>query len=128
MLRLRHTSQINGAETNEIVLLNSHDGASSYQMLACMFRLAPLFYCSVLAERDGQLIINSASKSARLRVTPAMAAIFDRAYPTLEQSLPRWTIIEISILLKYFFAIMRPQRLNWRLNPILGLMMRRPSN
>jgi hypothetical protein len=39
MLRLRHASQINGAEANEIVLLNSHDGSqirrcSSYQMLA----------------------------------------------------------------------------------------------
>jgi len=38
MIRLRHASQINGAEANEIVLLNSHDGTSSYQMLAGMFR------------------------------------------------------------------------------------------
>ena len=29
MLRLRHTSQINGTEANEIILLNSHDGTSS---------------------------------------------------------------------------------------------------
>lgn len=42
MLRLRHPSQINGEEANEIVLLNSHDGTSSYQMLAGMFR----FVCS----------------------------------------------------------------------------------
>ena len=42
MLRLRHASQINGTEANEIVLLNSHDGTSSYQMLAGMFR----FVCS----------------------------------------------------------------------------------
>ena len=42
MLRLRHASQIHGAEANEIVLLNSHDGTSSYQMLAGMFR----FVCS----------------------------------------------------------------------------------
>ena len=42
MLRLRHAAQINGAEANEIVLLNSHDGTSSYQMLAGMFR----FVCS----------------------------------------------------------------------------------
>ena len=42
MLRLRHTEQINGAEANEIILLNSHDGTSSYQMLAGMFR----FVCS----------------------------------------------------------------------------------
>jgi hypothetical protein len=38
MLRLRHASQINGSEADEIVLLNSHDGTSSYQMLAGMFR------------------------------------------------------------------------------------------
>jgi hypothetical protein len=42
MLRLRHAAQINGAEANEIILLNSHDGTSSYQMLAGMFR----FVCS----------------------------------------------------------------------------------
>lgn len=38
MLRLRHASQINGREANEIILLNSHDGTSSYQMLAGMLR------------------------------------------------------------------------------------------
>ncbi len=38
MLRLRHSSQIAGQEANEIILLNSHDGSSSYQMLAGMFR------------------------------------------------------------------------------------------
>jgi Domain of unknown function (DUF932) len=38
MLRLRHAAQVNGAEANEIILLNSHDGTSSYQMLAGMFR------------------------------------------------------------------------------------------
>jgi len=38
MIRLRHASQINGAEANEIILVNSHDGTSSYQMLAGMFR------------------------------------------------------------------------------------------
>lgn len=38
MLRLRHASQVNGAEANEIILLNSHDGTSSYQMLSGMFR------------------------------------------------------------------------------------------
>lgn len=38
MLRLRHASQIASQEANEIVLLNSHDGTSSYQMLAGKFR------------------------------------------------------------------------------------------
>lgn len=39
MIRLRHASQIVArGEANEIILLNSHDGTSSYQMLAGMFR------------------------------------------------------------------------------------------
>jgi len=38
LLRLRHASQINGAEANEIILLNSHDGTSSYQMMAGAYR------------------------------------------------------------------------------------------
>jgi len=39
MLRLRHQGQIESQEAvNEIVLLNSHDGSSSYQMLAGCFR------------------------------------------------------------------------------------------
>lgn len=43
MIRLRHASQINArGEAYEIILLNSHDGTSSYQMLAGMFR----FVCS----------------------------------------------------------------------------------
>ena len=40
MLRLRHASQINDAEANEVILLNSHDGTSSYQMLSGLFRYA----------------------------------------------------------------------------------------
>jgi hypothetical protein len=42
MLRLRHAAQINDAEANEVILLNSHDGTSSYQMLAGLLR----FTCS----------------------------------------------------------------------------------
>lgn len=42
MIRLRHASQITGSEANEIIVLNAHDGSSSYQMLAGMFR----FVCS----------------------------------------------------------------------------------
>ena len=39
MIRLRHAAQVNAkGEANEIILINSHDGASSYQMLAGMFR------------------------------------------------------------------------------------------
>lgn len=43
MVRLRHPDALgNGAEVPEIVLLNSHDGTSSYQLLSGVFR----FVCS----------------------------------------------------------------------------------
>jgi len=38
MIRMRHANQIQAGEANEIILLNSHDGSSSYQMLAGVFR------------------------------------------------------------------------------------------
>ena len=38
LVRLRHADQITGREANEIILLNSHDVCSSYQMIAGMFR------------------------------------------------------------------------------------------
>ena len=39
MIRMRHAGHVNTRpEANEIILINSHDGASSYQMLAGVFR------------------------------------------------------------------------------------------
>ena len=38
MVRMRHATQVDDAEANEIVLLNSHDGSSSYQLIAGLFR------------------------------------------------------------------------------------------
>ncbi len=38
MLRLRRHDQITGIQVPEIILLNSHDGSSSYQMLPGLFR------------------------------------------------------------------------------------------
>ena len=38
LIRFRHQGQINGETANEIILVNSHDGTSSYQMLAGCFR------------------------------------------------------------------------------------------
>ena len=39
LIRMRHAGQVQTRpEANEIILINSHDGASSYQMLAGMFR------------------------------------------------------------------------------------------
>ena len=41
MIRMRHAAQVEAqAEANEIILINSHDGASSYQMLAGMFSIS----------------------------------------------------------------------------------------
>jgi hypothetical protein len=40
IVRLRHASQVaDSGEIAEIILLNSHDGSSSYQMLAGMYRM-----------------------------------------------------------------------------------------
>jgi hypothetical protein len=39
LIRMRHAGEVRSRpEANEIILINSHDGASSYQMLAGMFR------------------------------------------------------------------------------------------
>ena len=38
MLRLRQTGEIEKSEANEIILINSHDGTSSYQMMSGCFR------------------------------------------------------------------------------------------
>jgi hypothetical protein len=38
MIRMRPAHEITGDDANEIILLNSHDGTSSYQMLAGVFR------------------------------------------------------------------------------------------
>lgn len=46
LLRLRHASQINGAEANEIVLLNSHDGTSSIRCWLVSSALSvPMGWC-----------------------------------------------------------------------------------
>jgi hypothetical protein len=42
LIRLRHADSIAAQEVPEIILLNSHDGSSSYQLLAGLFR----FVCS----------------------------------------------------------------------------------
>lgn len=54
MLRLRREGQIAGEEVPEIILLNSHDGSSSYQMIPGMFR----FVCAngmVCGDTFGQI-------------------------------------------------------------------------
>lgn len=39
MVRMRHASDIAGEEVPELVLLNSHDGSSAYQLLSGIFRM-----------------------------------------------------------------------------------------
>jgi hypothetical protein len=57
MMRLRHASQITASEANEIVLLNSHDGSSAYQMLSGCFR----FVCA------NGLVFGDTQNDVRLR-------------------------------------------------------------
>lgn len=38
MMRLRHAGKVDAQEANEIILLNSHDGSSSFQLLSGVFR------------------------------------------------------------------------------------------
>lgn len=39
LVRLRHASAVAGSEVPEIVMINSHDGTSSYQLLSGVFRM-----------------------------------------------------------------------------------------
>ena len=76
MLRLRHVSQIVGAEANEIILVNSHDGSSSYQMLAGVFR----FVC-----RNG-LICGDTVEDLRIpHRGDIVGEVIDGAYQILDQ-------------------------------------------
>jgi hypothetical protein len=60
MVRMRHVSQIDtAAEVPEIILLNSHDGSSSYQLMAGVFR----FVCS------NGLIAGDITENVRVRHT-----------------------------------------------------------
>ena len=75
MLRLRHASQINGREANEIILLNSHDGTSSYQMLAGMFR----FVC-----QNGLVCGDTVAEVRVPHKGDVAAQVIDGAYTVLE--------------------------------------------
>jgi hypothetical protein len=69
LIRLRHASQINGAEANEIILLNSHDGTSSYLMLifACHHRRDSTCYPAYLqlTPRRGRMVTFSEKLTVR---------------------------------------------------------------
>jgi hypothetical protein len=75
MIRLRHASQTSGEEANEIILLNSHDGSSSYQMMAGMFR----FVCA------NGMVCGDALHDVRVRHNgDALDTIIDGAYTVLD--------------------------------------------
>jgi hypothetical protein len=67
MIRMRHAAQATARpETNEIILINSHDGASSYQMLAGVFR----FVCC------NGLVVGTVANDIRI---PHLCAVLDYA-------------------------------------------------
>ena len=69
MIRLRHASQINGAEANEVILLNAHDGSSTYIMLifACHHRRDSTCYPAYLqlTPRRGSMVTFSEELTVR---------------------------------------------------------------
>lgn len=76
MIRLRHASEICNVEAaNEIILLNSHDGTSSYQMLAGKFR----FVCA------NGLVRGDTSHDIRVRHSgDVVGHVIEGAYTVLE--------------------------------------------
>lgn len=75
MLRLRHANQIAGKEVNEIILLNSHNGTSSYQMLAGCFR----FVCA------NGMIIGDTMGDVKVRHTGTVVDdVIEGAYQVLD--------------------------------------------
>ncbi|MBJ2292940.1 DUF945 domain-containing protein [Pseudomonas sp. MF5691] len=78
MLRLRHANTIMDKEANEIILLNSHDGTSSYQMMAGMFR----FVCA------NGLVIGDCSIDQKVRHSgkgDVINDVIEGAYEVLNQ-------------------------------------------
>ena len=78
MLRLRHADSIMDKEANEIILLNSHDGSSSYQMMAGIFR----FVCA------NGLVIGDCTIDQKVRHSgkgDVISDVIEGAYQVLDQ-------------------------------------------
>lgn len=84
MLRLRHRNQANlghiggtvGEEFNEIIMVNSHDGTSSYQMMSGVFKLA----CS-----NGLIVCTETFSDIRIpHKGDIVSDVIQGAYHTLE--------------------------------------------
>ncbi|WP_130843064.1 DUF932 domain-containing protein [Escherichia coli] len=66
MLRLRRAGEINGEHVPEIILLNSHDGTSSYQMLPGYFR----FVCQNGEHVPEIILLNSHDGTSSYQMLP----------------------------------------------------------
>jgi hypothetical protein len=78
MIRLRHANHIMAKEANEVILLNSHDGSSSYQMMAGMFR----FVCA------NGLVLGDCSMDQKVRHSgrgDVIGDVIEGAYEVLNQ-------------------------------------------
>ena len=105
MLRLRHESQINGDEANEIVLINSHDGTSSYQVShsapwrshPCLFDARAPTCSSCIPRRRSTDAASSRARTGACAASPS-AANTDPMDP--RGSLPtQWAAIRVSMRL-----------------------------
>lgn len=76
MIRLRHASNLaKGDETPEIILVNSHDGSSSYQLMAGVFRMV----CS------NGLIAGDVAENIRIRHTGnVVGEVIEGSYRVLD--------------------------------------------
>ncbi|EKT4473305.1 MULTISPECIES: DUF932 domain-containing protein [Pseudomonas] len=78
MIRLRHANTIVAKEANEIILLNSHDGTSSYQMMGGCFR----FVCA------NGLVLGDAAMDQKVRHSgrqDVIGDVIEGAYEVLNQ-------------------------------------------
>ncbi|PMY79866.1 hypothetical protein C1X72_17855 [Pseudomonas sp. FW306-2-2C-D06B] len=78
MIRLRHANTIVAKEANEIILLNSHDGTSSYQMMGGCFR----FVCA------NGLVLGEAAMDQKVRHSgrqDVIGDVIEGAYEVLNQ-------------------------------------------
>ncbi|MFI7524546.1 DUF932 domain-containing protein [Nocardia salmonicida] len=76
MIRLRHGDAVQAAEANEIVLLNSHNGTSAYQMLAGLLR----FVC------ENGMVVGDIVEDVRVRHSGNVVdEVIEGAYTVLNQ-------------------------------------------
>jgi len=89
MVRLRHATSIEaavGEEVPEIVLINSHDGSSSYQLLAGFFRTdAPP--CPI-DNRELQEYVNALRRRIEVQHDLLMASLVQDIEPSAEPRVP----------------------------------------